>query len=361
MVRMVTLLCLFPCCLCSPPLFPAIFIFGDSLLDAGNNNYLQAALAKADTLPNGIDFPTHSATGRFCNGKTVTDFIADYVGLDYAPPYLAPTTHGNQLLQGVNYASGAGGILDESGAAFNGRLSFNMQISYFNTTLVQLGELLGAAKSATLLTESLIVVSMGTNDYIHNYMEPNSPLRADYDPEEFHTFLASQLKARIKTLCNLGARKFLLLSVGPFGCIPSRIAVGSSTGKCVASDNEMAEGFNTAMQVMIQELSRSFPKAVVLYGNTYSAVLDVIKNAAELGFDVINSGCCAFGRLKGQVPCGLLNEFTHALCPNRSKYFFWDEYHPTEAVNIILSEGLLSGNTSNIEPMNLYELSQWAP
>lgn len=41
---------------------------------------------------------------------------ADYVGLDYAPPYLAPTTNGAQLLQGVNYASGAGGILDESGA-----------------------------------------------------------------------------------------------------------------------------------------------------------------------------------------------------------------------------------------------------
>lgn len=82
---------------------------------------------------------------------------------------------------------------------------------------------------------------------------------------------------------NLGARKFLLLSLGPFGCIPYRIAVGSSNGKCVASDNEMAEGFNAAMQVMIQELSSSLPKAVVLYGNTYSTVLDTKKNAAQLG------------------------------------------------------------------------------
>jgi len=46
---------------------------------------------------------------------------AEQVGLDYAPPYLAPTTHGDQLLQGVNYASGAAGILDESGAAFVSR------------------------------------------------------------------------------------------------------------------------------------------------------------------------------------------------------------------------------------------------
>jgi hypothetical protein len=78
MVRLVVLLLgLFPGCLCSTPLFPAIFIFGDSLLDAGNNNYLQTALAKANTLPNGIDFPTHSATGRFSNGKTVTDLIGE--------------------------------------------------------------------------------------------------------------------------------------------------------------------------------------------------------------------------------------------------------------------------------------------
>lgn len=80
----------------------------------------------------------------------------------------------------------------------NGRLSFNMQLSYFNTTLVELGVLLGAAKSVTLVAESLIVVSIGTNDYIYNYMEPNSPLSAEYDPNEFHTFLVSQLKASIK-------------------------------------------------------------------------------------------------------------------------------------------------------------------
>lgn len=59
------------------PLFPAIFTFGDSLLDAGNNNYLATAMAKANMLPNGIDFPTHNATGRFCNGKILVDLIGE--------------------------------------------------------------------------------------------------------------------------------------------------------------------------------------------------------------------------------------------------------------------------------------------
>lgn len=37
---------------------------------------------------------------------------------DFAPPYLAPTTNGPVILQGVNYASGGGGILNETGKIF---------------------------------------------------------------------------------------------------------------------------------------------------------------------------------------------------------------------------------------------------
>lgn len=37
---------------------------------------------------------------------------------DFTPPYLAPTTTGSVVLQGVNYASGAGGILNHTGKLF---------------------------------------------------------------------------------------------------------------------------------------------------------------------------------------------------------------------------------------------------
>lgn len=56
-------------------LFPAMFIFGDSLVDIGNNNYVTLSLAKANMPPNGIDFPTGTATGRFCNGRTSFDVL----------------------------------------------------------------------------------------------------------------------------------------------------------------------------------------------------------------------------------------------------------------------------------------------
>ncbi|XP_021595112.1 GDSL esterase/lipase At4g18970 [Manihot esculenta] len=47
---------------------PCYFIFGDSLVDSGNNNNLPT-LAKVNYLPYGIDFP-EGPTGRFCNGRT---------------------------------------------------------------------------------------------------------------------------------------------------------------------------------------------------------------------------------------------------------------------------------------------------
>jgi len=50
---------------------PALFVFGDSLIDSGNNNNL-ASLAKANYFPYGIDFAA-GPTGRFCNGYTIVD------------------------------------------------------------------------------------------------------------------------------------------------------------------------------------------------------------------------------------------------------------------------------------------------
>lgn len=49
----------------------AMFIFGDSLIDNGNNNYIPS-IAKANYFPYGIDVGI--PTGRFCNGLTVTDY-----------------------------------------------------------------------------------------------------------------------------------------------------------------------------------------------------------------------------------------------------------------------------------------------
>jgi len=54
---------------------PAFYVFGDSTVDAGNNNNLNT-LTKANVFPYGIDF-NNCSTGRFTNGKTFADIIGN--------------------------------------------------------------------------------------------------------------------------------------------------------------------------------------------------------------------------------------------------------------------------------------------
>lgn len=54
-------------------LVPALYVFGDSTVDVGNNQYLPGN--SAPQLPYGIDFPHSRPTGRFSNGYNVADFV----------------------------------------------------------------------------------------------------------------------------------------------------------------------------------------------------------------------------------------------------------------------------------------------
>lgn len=53
---------------------PAMFVFGDSIVDTGNNNFINS-IAKANYYPYGCDSFSRFPTGRFSNGKTVVDFM----------------------------------------------------------------------------------------------------------------------------------------------------------------------------------------------------------------------------------------------------------------------------------------------
>lgn len=55
------------------PQVPCFYIFGDSLVDNGNNNGI-LTLARANYMPYGVDFP-QGTTGRFTNGRTYVDIL----------------------------------------------------------------------------------------------------------------------------------------------------------------------------------------------------------------------------------------------------------------------------------------------
>lgn len=57
---------------------PAVYAFGDSIVDQGNNNYI-ATTIKCNFPPYGKDLRDGIPTGRFSNAKTPPDLI----GIDH--------------------------------------------------------------------------------------------------------------------------------------------------------------------------------------------------------------------------------------------------------------------------------------
>lgn len=81
--------------------------------------------------------------------------------------------------------------------------------------------------------------------------------------------------------------------------------------------------------------------------------LFIVLNVA--GFENPSSSCCHMaGRFGGLIPCGP----TSIVCWDRSKYVFWDPYHPTDAANVIIAKRLLDGDHNDIFPMNVRQLFQ---
>ncbi|KAK8913569.1 GDSL esterase/lipase [Platanthera zijinensis] len=100
-----------------------MFVFGSSLVDNGNNNYLKNSSAKADYSPYGIDFPL-GPSGRFSNGRNSIDALGELLRFPgFIPPFADPRTAGGRILHGVDFASGGSGILDQTGALARRSLS----------------------------------------------------------------------------------------------------------------------------------------------------------------------------------------------------------------------------------------------
>ncbi|XP_027166944.1 GDSL esterase/lipase At4g16230-like [Coffea eugenioides] len=333
---------------------PANFVFGDSLVDVGNNNYI-VSLSKANFVPNGIDFG--KPTGRYTNGRTIVDILGEEVGIKgFTPPFLAPTTAGPVVLQGVNYASGGGGILNHTGKIFVGRINFDAQLDNFANTKEYIISTIGAPMTMKLLQNALFSVTMGSNDFINNYLVPvvSKVQQNLVSPETFVADLITRYRTQLTRLYNMGARKIVVVNVGPIGCIPYQRAINPSSGKgCVAFPNQLAQLFNSQLRDLVTELRSNLKGSKLIYADAYRIVDDLIQNYISYGFGNADSACCyVAGRFGGLIPCGPASK----ICADRSKYVFWDPYHPTDAANSFIAKRLLDGGSGDVWPMNIRQL-----
>ncbi|CAM8915682.1 unnamed protein product [Rhodiola kirilowii] len=337
----------------------ASFIFGDSLVDAGNNNYL-STLSKADIKPNGIDFKASGGnpTGRYTNGKTIGDIIGEQLGQpNFAAPFLDPNVTDQQILHGVNYASGGGGIMNATGSIFVNRLSMDIQIDYFNITRKRIDRIMGASKARDyVMKRSIFSITVGSNDFLNNYLLPviSTGARISQTPDGFVDDMISHFRAQLTRLYTLDARKFVIGNVGPIGCIPYQKTINQlDQNQCVDLPNKLALQYNARLKDLVTQLNENLPGATFVHANVYNLVMDVITNYAKYGFKTSSKACCGNGgQYQGIIPCGP----TSTMCEDRDKYVFWDPYHPSQAANLIIAKQLLDGDSRVISPMNLRQL-----
>ncbi|EOX99898.1 GDSL-motif lipase/hydrolase 6 [Theobroma cacao] len=329
---------------------PAIFIFGDSIFDAGNNHFNKNCSVQADFSPYGSTF-FHQPTGRFTNGRTVADFISQFIGIDMQKPYLEAqiaVINGSRKdypSNGINFASAGSGVLQGTNMD-QGVISIQEQLRQFQT-LVEQNQI-----DKNLVQKSLFFLESGSND-IFNYFIPFDP--PTLDPDAYVQAMMKEVATLIDQIYKLGARRIAVFSLGPVGCVPARaLLLGAPINRCYGKMNVMVKKYNKGLESLINNIPIRYPGAIGVYGAIYDIVQRFRAIPTRYGFSDVTSACCGNGPLRGKLQCGIEG---YQICLNPNEVLFWDYFHPTEHAYKLISEALWGGNKSQIRPVNLKNLA----
>lgn len=323
----------------------ALFVFGDSVFEPGNNNYIDISIAgRADFPPYGetfFEFPT----GRHCDGRTVPDFVALYMGLPYLHAYLDPNN--TDYLVGANFASAGAGVLESSDPDV---IYLELQVSYMEKVASSLKEQLGDDEAAELLSGAIYLTSLGGVDYMSFSNDTSNPTEAEM--KDFVDEIIGNFTIAIKAIYDLGGRKFAFQNVGSLGCQPEQKQSYNTSG-CVAALQTLAIMHNDALNTLAADLATELSGFQYLIFDYFTTVMDRTEDPTTYGFVEGDVACCGYGTHRADY-CGYLT-YSYELCSDPSEYVFFDGGHPTEATNSQLIDLLWSG-TNYTKPINLSQL-----
>ncbi|KAB2084667.1 hypothetical protein ES319_A05G349600v1 [Gossypium barbadense] len=295
------------------PKFPAIVIFGDLTVDPGNNNYIDT-IFKGNIAPYGINFPGHVPTGRFSDGKLVTDFVASSLGIN---PFLDPILSNNDLRTGVSFASADSGY-DDLTTLLSNVITVSRQVEMFKSYIEKLKGI------------ALVVVSAGTNDLIFNFFDLPTR-RLEFDISGYQSFLLQRLEDFVKQIYDLGCRNIVVAGLPPVGCLPVQMTFrleNPMNRQCLENQNSDARSYNKKLVKLLPKIQVELPRSKLVYTDIYQPLMDMITHPQQYGIVETTVGCCGTGVLGLSLFC---NSVISA-CGNPSQYVFWDSVHPTQKV-----------------------------
>ncbi|KAI3526278.1 hypothetical protein L1887_05526 [Cichorium endivia] len=328
----------------------ALFIFGDSLSDPGNNNYINTIPDfQANFWPYGESY-FNPPSGRFSDGRLIPDFIAEFARLPLIPAYLDP--HDNEFLYGANFASGGSGVLVETNAGVV--VDMRTQLQYFANLEKHYRQSLGDAKAEQLLSDAVYLFSCCSNDY---QISPSNS-KTSLHHEQYVGMVIGNLSDVFKEIHEKGGRKIGIGTVPPLGCWPG-VRVDMPGNTCNKELNIIATLHNQALSNKLQELSQQLKGFMFAKYDISTAISKRMMNPSKYGFKVGDSACCGSGPLRGVFSCGGkrgLREFE--LCDNPSDYLFFDSLHPSEAASRQFAELFWDGDAEDSSPYNFKALFQ---
>ncbi|CAH8330130.1 unnamed protein product [Eruca vesicaria subsp. sativa] len=326
---------------------PCLYIFGDSLVDNGNNNSLSLVLFGLET----------AVSQRQQQSQVPCLYIFGDSLVDNGNNN---RIRGQALLRGANFASGAAGIRDETGDNLGAHTSMNQQVnSYTNAVQQMLQYFRGDTNELQrYLSRCIFYSGMGSNDYLNNYFMPDFySTSSDFNDKTYAESLIKNYTQQLTRLYQFGARKVIVTAVGQIGCIPYELARynnrNNSTGRCNDKINNAIVLFNSQLKKLVDRFNNGqLQGAKFVYLDTYKSTSDLAANGAAYGFEVVDKGCCGVGRNNGQITCLPLQQ----PCSDRTKYLFWDAFHPTETANILLAKSNFNSR-AYAYPINIQELA----
>ncbi|KAL5069147.1 hypothetical protein RYX36_020034 [Vicia faba] len=291
--------------------YEKLFVFGDSYADTGN--FLNSPSYKP---PYGITFP-HQPSGRFSDGRVLTDYIASSLNIKSPAPY--SLRNSSDLQFGINFAYGGTGVFD----TFLKGPNMTIQINSFEEIIKQ------NIYTKSDIDYSVALVTVAGNDYFQYLFKDGKNIKEILD---FSASLINQLSINLKRIHNVGINKIKIGLLEPVGCLP---VITKTYDKCNDTINMLVMKHNELLLQTVEDLNKE-SKSVFVTLDLYKSFLSVIETMQKKHYGnsrVANvlRPCCV--PESSTYQCGSVDERgekRYSLCDNPEGSFFWDDFHPTQ-------------------------------
>ena len=296
------------CCITAAHAYPysALYAFGDSLSDVGND-----LIISGNTVPAPLIYTDGTNTGRFTNGLNYLDGLSSYLGLGPLVPSLAG---------GTDYAYG-GARTTYAGPGLPPQASFLNQIAAFDATHPTPG---------TADPNALYVLWIGANDMADAIGAAAFAAVQGQDPiPVLVTAIINSLTSiagAIINLAGLGATHFLVPNLPDLSLTP-RIGDFNDAGL-----NFLAQVASVAFNQNLANILDLFPTLDIRDLDVFGLLNDIVADPASNGFANVKDSC-----YKGDVNGSDLGSGT-SICAIPNQYVFWDFEHPTATTHALLAQ-----------------------